>query len=126
MRRLLLVALAALAFAAPASASPVLASGIQDDAWLRYDYSGSLTERVLKLMQDASALTHLTKDDAPVFMVYTAGDTPVTANSDWVHHIRLGQKLKEAMNKLGLECTVTERGYDPMREFLIRELKKEK
>jgi hypothetical protein len=51
---------------------------------------------------------------------------PVTASTNegaWVHHIRLGQKLKEAMEKLGLECTVTEGGEEKMHEFLIRQLK---
>lgn len=68
------------------------------------------TDRVKKLMTDASAITHLTKDDCPVFMTYGAGDVPVDEKSSpglWVHHARLGIKLKEAMDKLGLECHVT-------------------
>jgi acetyl esterase/lipase len=68
------------------------------------------SERVAKLMEDASAITHLTKDDVPVFMTYSQGDVPVTEHSSpglWVHHARLGLKLKEAMEKLGLECHVT-------------------
>jgi hypothetical protein len=59
-------------------------------------------------------------------MVYKAGDVPVTASTSegaWVHHIRLGQKLKEAMEKLGLECTVTQGGEEKMHEFLIGKLK---
>ena len=77
-------------------------------------------------MHDASAITHLTADDPPVYMVYSRGDVPVTASTGegaWVHHIRLGQKLKEAMEKLGLECTVTQGGEEKMHEFLIRKLK---
>ncbi len=35
------------------------------------------SERVLKLMEDASAITHLDKDDVPVFMTYGKGDSPV-------------------------------------------------
>lgn len=72
------------------------------------------SERVKKLMTDASAITHLTKDDAPVFMSYGKGDVPVDENSNpslWVHHARLGIKLKEAMDKLGLECHVTWRDH---------------
>jgi hypothetical protein len=37
------------ATATTASAAPGVLYGIQDDAWLRYDYQGSLTDRVLKL-----------------------------------------------------------------------------
>lgn len=67
------------------------------------------SDRVKKLMEDASAITHLSKDDVPVFMTYGKGDVPVDENSSpglWVHHARLGIKLKEAMDKLGLECHV--------------------
>lgn len=87
------------------------------------------SERVQKLMHDASAITHLTADDVPVFMVYERGDVPVDASTSagvWIHHIRLGQKLKEAMTKLGLECTVQHNGQDDLRAFLIRQLKAEK
>jgi acetyl esterase/lipase len=68
------------------------------------------SDRVKNLMTDASAITHLTKDDPPVFMTYGQGDVPVNEKSSpglWVHHARLGIKLKEAMDKLGLECHVT-------------------
>ena len=84
------------------------------------------SDRVKKLMTDASAITHLTKDDPPVFMTYGKGDVPVTAKSSpglWVHHARLGLKLQEAMNELGLECNVTWNGnpskrYDDIHDFL--------
>jgi acetyl esterase/lipase len=85
------------------------------------------SERVLNLMHDASAITRLTADDVPVFMVYGNKDVPVDASTShgvWVHHVRLGQKLKEAMTKLNLECTVTQDGRDGgLNEFLIRQLK---
>jgi len=72
------------------------------------------SDRVKKLMTDASAITHLTKDDVPVYMTYGKGDVPVDENSSpslWVHHARLGIKLKEAMDKLDLECHVTWRDH---------------
>ncbi len=72
------------------------------------------SDRVKSLMTDASAITHLTKDDPPVFMTYGKGDVPVDEKTDpgvWVHHARLGLKLKEAMDKLGLECHVTWNGH---------------
>ncbi|MBM82966.1 MAG: esterase [Planctomycetaceae bacterium] len=71
------------------------------------------SERVLSLMKDASPITHLDKSDkASVFMTYSGTNTPVdenTSEGNWVHHVLLGLKLKEAMDKLGLECTVVDR-----------------
>jgi len=89
------------------------------------------TKRVKKLMKDASAITHLTKDDVPVYMTYGKGDFPITMQSsggDWVHHVRLGLKLKEAMEKLGMECTVVSKDHKDDRyrnteDFLIQKLK---
>jgi hypothetical protein len=48
VKRLLLIAIAALAFAAPATASPYLQAGIQDDAWLRFG-PGTLADRTDEL-----------------------------------------------------------------------------
>ncbi len=91
------------------------------------------TERVKKLMTDASPISHLSKDDVPVFMAYGKGDVPVDENSSgglWVHHARLGIKLKEAMDKLGVECHVTWRDnpskdYRDMHAFLSEKVKGE-
>jgi acetyl esterase/lipase len=85
-----------------------------------------------KLITDASPITHLTKDDAPVYLQYGGADTPVTETTDantWVHHARLGIKLKEQMDKLGIECHVQYRGgpavikYSGVPEFLAAKLK---
>jgi len=86
--------------------------------------------RVKKLMKDASAITHLTKDDVPVYMTYNRGNVPVdnsTAEGVWVHHVKLGLKLQEAMSKLDLECIVvspehSESEYGSMEAFLIEKL----
>lgn len=91
------------------------------------------TQRVKKLMTDASPISHLSKDDVPVFMAYGKGDVPIDENSPgslWVHHARLGLKLKEAMDKLGLECHVTWRDhpskeYRSLHAFLSAKLKEE-
>lgn len=88
------------------------------------------SDRVKRAMTDASAITHLTRDDVPVFMTYNKGDVPVTAESDaglWVHHVRLGLKLQEAMQKLGLECIVSypeheDTKYGSLVDFLIQKL----
>ena len=86
--------------------------------------------RVKKLMKDASAITHLTKEDVPVYMTYNRGNVPVhknTAEGIWVHHVKLGLKLQEAMAKIGLECHVSspdhpETVYGSLESFLISKL----
>ncbi len=88
------------------------------------------SKRVKKLMIDASAITHLTKDDVPVYMAYGRGDVPVnkeTPQGVWVHHVKLGLKLQEAMAKIGLECNVQspdhpETKYGSIETFLIAKL----
>jgi len=91
------------------------------------------SERVRESMREASAITHLSKDDVPVYMTYRRGDVPVTAATHegvWVHHVKLGLKLREAMEELGLECVVVspdhERDpYGGLPAFLIAKLKGE-
>lgn len=92
------------------------------------------TERVKKLMVDASPINHLTDDDPPVFMVYGSGNIPVTVDSNpglWVHHALLGIKLKEAMDELGIECSVTWNGnpskrYEDIHAFLVEKVRGER
>ncbi len=88
------------------------------------------TDRVKSLMKDASAITHLSRDDPPVYMTYRRGNVPVnveTAEGIWVHHVKLGLKLQEAMGKLGLECVVhspdhPNNKYGSLEAFLIAKL----
>lgn len=60
------------------------------------------------LMEEVSALPHLTADDtSPVMLTYVSAlDTPVTDRSIGIHHARFGYALKEAMDELGLSCEV--------------------
>lgn len=86
--------------------------------------------RVKRLMTDAAAITHLSKDDVPVYMTYRRGNVPVTKDTEqgvWVHHVLLGLKLQEAMKKIGLECNVQspdhpESKYGSLEAFLIAKL----
>jgi acetyl esterase/lipase len=88
------------------------------------------SERVRKLMKDASPITHLTKDDIPVYMSYRRDNVPVDENTPanvWVHHPKLGLKLQEAMKTLGLECEVhfpmnPVTTYESIEAFLIEKL----
>jgi acetyl esterase/lipase len=65
--------------------------------------------RAHKLYVDAAPITHLTKDDAPVYAFYNEPRGPLPANArpgQGIHHINFGLRLKEQMDKLGLECTI--------------------
>jgi acetyl esterase/lipase len=88
------------------------------------------SKSVRRLMIEASPITHLTKDDVPVYMAYNRGDVPVdndTPGIVWVHHVKLGLKLQEAMRNLDLECEVQspdhlETKYGSIEAFLITKL----
>ncbi|MDA7921713.1 alpha/beta hydrolase [Verrucomicrobiales bacterium] len=91
------------------------------------------SDRVKKLMVDASSINHLTKDDIPVYMFYSRPNTDITletGSSEWVHHVKFGLKLQEKMSELELECLVTAPDvipendpYGSLEAFLIRKLK---
>ncbi len=91
------------------------------------------SDRVRALMTDASSINHLTRDDVPAYLVYSRPNTVVTAetgSSEWVHHVKLGLTLQEAMHGLGLECIVTgpdvtpeDDPYGSMVRFLIEKVK---
>ena len=62
---------------------------------------------VRKLAHDATVLNHLTKDDPPVFMLYSEPDAPLSEKSapgTGIHHPKFGHILKEKMDALGVEC----------------------
>ncbi len=90
------------------------------------------TLRVSRLAEDASPITHLTRDDPPVYMSYNRPNSKVTTKTDqatWAHHPLLGLKLQEAMSKLGLECIVNgpdieDATYEDIFDFLIQKLTK--
>jgi acetyl esterase len=59
-----------------------------------------------KLYDECSAITHLTKDDPPLYMVYTEADGPLPADAkpgQGIHHPNFGRQLKEKMDELGIE-----------------------
>lgn len=51
-------------------------------------------------LKDGSPITHLTPDDAPIFVYHNAKDN-VSGN---IHHANFGIYLKEQMDKAGVEC----------------------
>lgn len=65
------------------------------------------TEKGQELTREASPLSHLTKDDPPVWAYYSVADKPQTDDttvSDAIHHPYFGKLLKEEMDKLKIEC----------------------
>jgi acetyl esterase/lipase len=59
-----------------------------------------------RLYDECAAITWLTKDDPPVFMIYSEADGPLPADAkpgDGIHHPNFGRMLKERMDELGIE-----------------------
>jgi len=59
------------------------------------------------MFEDASPINHLSKDDPPVFLLYTELDKPLHHSAeagDGIHHPRFGRLLKNRMHALGIEC----------------------
>jgi acetyl esterase/lipase len=82
-----------------------------------------LSPDLYKLYEEASAITHVSRDDPPVLLVYDREmDVPVTTLSIGIHHPRFGKLLKEKMDAVGVPCefrTASEPGTTPI-EFLRR------
>ena len=65
------------------------------------------SEKALRLYREISPLTYLTKDDPPVWAIYSIADKPLTdksTTSEAIHHPGFGKVLKEEMDKLKIEC----------------------
>ena len=88
------------------------------------------TPEAYKQYEAASPINYLTKDDPPVYAFYSDPRGPLPANAkpgDGIHHINFGIKLKEQMDKLGIECVVRHRDEGAsvekeMCDFLARHL----
>ncbi len=100
----------------------------------RTEVFGDVTDEELhKVIKDISALSLITSDDPPILMSYgMKPDDPVPANPSrvlgWkVHHVLFGVKLKEKMDKLGIEADLKYPGaqttYRSNAEFFITKLK---
>ena len=63
------------------------------------------------LVKDASPITHLSKDDAPIFLLqYARAATPGN-----IHHPKFGEHLKAAADRIGVECVAKlDTDYDSM------------
>jgi acetyl esterase/lipase len=80
------------------------------------------TPKAYKLYETASPINHLTKDDPPVYAFYSeARELPADAKpGQGIHHINFGLRLKEQMDKLGIQCIVRHRdeGADAEKEII--------
>ncbi len=59
-----------------------------------------------KLYDESSAITHLTKDDPPLYVVYSEADgalPPDARPGDGIHHPNFGKQLRKEMDALGIE-----------------------
>jgi len=89
------------------------------------------TPKAFKLYEAAAPINWLTKDDPPVYAYYTEARGPLPADArpgQGIHHINFGLRLKEKMDKLGIECIVRHRDEDASSdketvEFFIKHLK---
>jgi acetyl esterase/lipase len=69
----------------------------------------TFTDKADKLYRDSAAVTHLSADDPPVYLLYQEPRGPVPADAPpgtGIHHPAFGTYLKERMDKLGIECIV--------------------
>lgn len=89
------------------------------------------TDKGRELTKEASPLSHLTKDDPPVWAFYSVADKPQTDEttvSDAIHHPNFGKVLKEEMDKLNIECKLRHRDdgktvNDDVVKFFIKHFK---
>ena len=73
--------------------------------------TADIDDKLDALLKDASPITHLTKDDPPIFLIhYKRANKPGD-----IHHPNFGKHLKDAMDKLGIECVrKLDSDYDSM------------
>ena len=85
-----------------------------------------LTDKAAKLYEDASPITHLTKDDPPVMVTYTGKDEPNDKPGVGIHSQKFGEILKAEMEKIGLSCELFAGkggGIDDQMKFFAKHLK---
>jgi len=64
--------------------------------------TGEIDAALDAMLKDASPINHLSKDDPPAYaLAYAGAETPGN-----IHHPNFARHLKEAMDKLGIECVL--------------------
>lgn len=93
------------------------------------------TPEIQRLYDEAAAIAHLTKDDPPLYMIYSEPDIvppPDAKPGQFIHHPNFGRQLKAKMDALGIENVFINGGGNPptpqppggMFEFLKKHLLK--
>ncbi len=88
------------------------------------------TPAAREIFRLAAPITYLTKDDPPVYAFYKEPRGPIAADAKpgaGIHHIIFGLKLKEQMDRLGIECTIRHAdekadSAQETNEFLVKHL----
>ncbi|NLX96955.1 MAG: alpha/beta hydrolase [Rhodopirellula sp.] len=74
------------------------------------------TPAIQKLYDEAAAISHLTKDDPPLYMIYSEPDIvppPDARPGQFIHHPNFGRELKAKMDALGIENVFVNGGANP-------------
>jgi acetyl esterase/lipase len=74
------------------------------------------TPAMQKLYDESAAITHLTKDDPPLYMTYNEPDVVPPADAkpgQFIHHPNFGRQLKAKMDALGIENVFVNAGGNP-------------
>ena len=61
---------------------------------------------------ECSPITHVSKDDPPVFLNYGKPAPIPVINGDGIHHAGFGRLLKEKCKKMGIDCYLQVKGYE--------------
>lgn len=83
------------------------------------------TAELKRLYDECSAITHLSADDPPLYMVYNESDGPLPANAQpgqGIHHPNFGRHLQERMNELKLENHFVYTPKEPDRDIVAEML----
>lgn len=89
----------------------------------------TISDELSELLRDASPITHLTKDDPPVFLFHRKDNE---RDGD-IHHSNFGRHMKKAMDRLGIEChhkmdsdyDTSSAAIDEQVNFMIKHLKQD-
>jgi hypothetical protein len=78
-----------------------------------------------KLYDEAAAIKHLTKDDPPLYMIYSEPDVVPEADAkpgQYIHHPNFGKQLKKAMDELGIENVYVHTTGEGRRRDTVQEM----
>ena len=65
-----------------------------------------------ELSLQCSPMTHVSKDDPPVFLNYGKPAPIPVIKGDGIHHAGFGRLLKEKCKKMGIDCHLQVKGYE--------------